>query len=426
MTPKEMREKRARLITQARSLQTEMEAEGTTEARATELEGQFNGLITEAEGLARRAEREENLQSMEASLEDGDNRRPAGQEGRQAGDPAPGEISYREAFHQWMVAGGDRHEMTPEARAVLDQGQTQFSPEQRAQTAGTAAAGGNLVPDEAMQAIVKAMAAWGPMYSDGFATVINTGGGGSMPIPGLDDTDKTAEANTSEGQALTDDGGKDAVFTKFSLEDFMYDTEWLRVSIQLATSGMVNMENLLGELLGERLGRKANAVLTTGSGAGQPQGIVTGATASGVTIASNAAITADELLKVFHSVDPAYRGSPKFGAMFNDNTLLALHQLKDGQGNYLVREAPDGAGRLRIGAVSVKYTVNQAMADIGGNARSVIMGDMGKYYVRKIGGVVLGTDRGKEFWPGFGIAGYTRMDGAVADAKAIKALVHPA
>jgi len=424
-TVRELREQRARLITQARAKHSEIVAD-TTEARAAEIETEFNAMIAQAEGLERQATSLEALERAEASLESGDPRRPDGNEGRAAADPAPEGVTYRQAFYELMGAGGDTHAMRLEARAALAAGPEGSTPEQRAQTVGTAGAGGNIVPDEMMAPIVRAMAAWGPMYDDGFATVINTTGGGSLPIPGLDDTAKTAEDNTSEGVALTDDGGKDAVFTKQTLGDYMIDTEWLRVSVQLATSGLVNMENLLGDLLGERLGRKANASLTIGSGSGEALGIVTGAAASGVTIASNAAITADELLKVFHSVDPAYRASPKFGMMFNDATLLALHQLKDGQGNYLIKAAPDGSGRIQIGAVSVKYKINQAMAGIGANARSVVIGDMGKYFVRKIGNVVVGSDRGARFFPGFGVAGFARFDGAVADLRAIKALVHPA
>jgi HK97 family phage major capsid protein len=152
---------------------------------------------------------------------------------------------------------------------------------------------------------------------------------------------------------------------------------------------------------------------------------VTGASA-GPAAAAAAAIAADDLLALYHAVDPAYRGSPKFRAQFNDNTLLALHKLKDGDGNYLLRQAPDGSGRIVIGAVAMPYAINQAMADIGASARSVIMGDHSRYYLRKIGGPVIGTANDSAFWPNMGIAGYARMDGTVADAKAIKALVHPA
>lgn len=425
MTPKEMREKRANLITEARGLRTEIEATGTTEARAAELETRFDAMIAEAEGLAAKADKEERLAQLESGLSDGDPRRPNGHEGRGAGDPAPVSVEYREAFSQFMGVGGDVHALAPEVRAVLNGGVVQFGQEARAQTAGSATGGGNLVPDEAMAKIVKSMAAWGPMFDDDFCTVLKTPGGGSLPIPGVDDTAKEGQDNGSEGAKLTDDGGQDAVFSKATLDDFMIDTEWLRISVQLATSGMESVEGLLADLLGERLGRKANKMLTVGSGSGTAQGIVTGATSSGITISGAAAVAADELVSFYHAIDPAYRASPKFRFMFNDNTLGALHKLKDGQNNYLVQEAPDGTGKLRIGAVSVRYAINQAMADMGASARSIVGGDFSRYYVRKIGNVVIGTDRSSQFWPNFGLAGYTRLDGAVADAKAIKAFVHP-
>ncbi|WP_291732327.1 phage major capsid protein [Leisingera sp. F5] len=430
MTPKEMRAKRANLITEARGLRTEIDAEGTTEARGAELETRFKAMITEAEGLETRAQDVERLEALEASQSAGDSRRPNGGEGRSAAGGEPDAVSYRAAFHQWLGAAGEAHLLAPEVRQALARGQTQFShltPEQRAQLAGTGAAGGNLIPDEAMAPLVKAMAAFGPMFDDTFARVLKTTGGASLPIPGIDDLANEAAANTEEGNPGTGLGtGTDAVFTKKTLEDYMVETGWIGVSIQLATGAMPDVEAVLGELLGERIGRKANRDLTVGTGTGQALGVVTGATASGVNIASTSALTAEEVLDFYHSIDAAYRASAKFGAMFNDNTLLALHKLKDGQGNFLIEEAPDNAGMIKVGPVRFRYKVNPAMADIGANSRSMVMGDMGKYFVRKIGGTVLMTARDSKFQPGFGLAAYTRFDGAVADPRAIKALVHPA
>lgn len=418
MTAKELRAKRARLITEARAEQAKI-TDKTPAGEVSEIEARFTAMITEAEGLATRAEVLDRLDAAEASLANPDPRAPLGENRSASGVIVPEAISYRSAFQRLMQAGGDETQMAAEARAAL-----YAFPEFRAQTQGTAAEGGHMVPDEMMTEIVKAMAAWGPLFDDGFATVIKTQGGGSLPIPGYDDTAARAAKQATEGAALADTGTKDVVFTKDTLGDYLYDTEWLRVSIQLATGSIVNMEQLLGALLGERLGRTANDKLTIGTGTGEPLGIVTGAV-TGVTVASNAAITGDEIQALYHSVDPAYRASPKFGAMFNDTTLLALHGLKDADGKYLLQEAPDGSGRIRVGAVSMKYTINQAMANIGTVAKSMVVGDMGKYFVRKIGNVIIGTDRGKDFFPGFGIAGFTRLDGAIADVRAIKALVHP-
>ena len=47
------------------------------------------------------------------------------------------------------------------------------------------------------------------------------------------------------------------------------------------------------------------------------------------------AVTADELIDLYHSVDPAYRASPKARFMMHDTVLAAVRKLKDGDGQYL-------------------------------------------------------------------------------------------
>ena len=420
MTPKELREKRARLVTEARAKLDEI-TDKTPEARAAELEGEFNSMMAEAGRLLSRAEALEQSDAALASLDEGqESNRPEhrGQSGAVDAPRTPAPMEYRQAFQELLQRGGDIHALDPEVRKVI----ARVEAEARAQTAGTAAEGGFLVPDEMHRAIVKAMAAWGPMFAEGFATVIHTPGGGTIPIPGVDDTAGRAAKQANEGDTPANDGSGDVVFTRKTLEDFMYNTPWIKVSLQLLTGSVENMESLLGELLGERLGRTANDKLTVGSGSGEPVGVVTAA-GVGKTAASLSGITTDEFQELVHSVDPAYRTSPKFGVMMNDNTSLALSKLKDTTGRYILNEEGD---RIKMGRVSAKVTINQAMDDIGANARSMVAGDMGKYFVRKIGGTVIGTDRGATFWPNMGIAGYTRFDGALADDRAMKALVHPA
>lgn len=430
---KKLREKRARLLANAREERGKI-TDKTPEGEATEIEQRFDTMLTEAENIGKEIERLERLDRLESEDRAATDRAPMGNgeagaagEHRNGGDQP---MEYRDAFYHLMVAAGDLGAVLPEARAALRRGQVNLaqlaagSPEQRAQTVGNDGAGGFLVPDEGMKPLIKAMAAWGPMFDDGFATVLNTSSGSSMPIPGVDDTAGRASQNNNEGQKLADTGTKDVLFTRKTLEDYLFDTEWLKFSLQLFTNGVISMEQLLGELLGERLGRTANDVLTNGTGVGEPLGISVGASL-GLTVAGASAVTADEIQGLIHSVDPAYRASPKFGMMFNDNTLLALHRLKDGQGNYLLQEGGDGVSRLIIGAVKSKYTVNQAMADMGTGNRSMVAGDMGKYFVRKIGNTVIGTSRDSNFWPHFGVAGYQRLDGTVAEPVAIRALQHP-
>jgi HK97 family phage major capsid protein len=220
---------------------------------------------------------------------------------------------------------------------------------------------------------------------------------------------------------LVDDGGKDVVFGEKVLNAFAFNTEWLRVSKELDDDSIFAMEQFIGGLLGERLGRIANLQLTTGSGSGAPNGIVT-ASSLGKTAAATAAITWDEILDLEHSVDPAYRVGPKVGYMFNDATLLAARKLKDGDGNYLWQ-----MGNVQAGVPNTfngrQYAINQDMAGLGAAAKVMLFGDMSKYYVRKVGSPLIGAIQDKDFWPGFGIAGYIRFDGELADTAAVKHLI---
>jgi HK97 family phage major capsid protein len=414
MLAKELRQKAARIVANARSKFDEI-TDSTPAERAAEIEREHDAMMVEHDQIIARAERLERLETAESRARQGDDRRPRGEDGHtEGGQDDAATVSYRQAFARMLMAGADMSALDSETRTAIQAG---FNREVRVQTAGTNAAGGFTVPVELATFIDRAMAAWGPMYDDNICTVINNGRGNEIGIPTIDDTAKTGAIKT-EGVAVADDGSQDVVVGRKVLNAFTYDTEFVKFSMELASDSDFNWEQLLGQLLGERLGRLANSALTIGTGTNEPNGIVTAA-ALGKTAASATAITSDEILDFVHSVDPAYRSSPKARVMFNDTTLLLLRKLKDGQGNYLITEAPDGSGRLRVGAVSVPYSINQAMASPAATARTMVFGDFSRYYVRKAGGPMIGVLR-ERFWPDLGIAGLIRLDGEIGVAGPIK------
>ena len=190
-------------------------------------------------------------------------------------------------------------------------------------------------------------------------------------------------------------------------------------SAELNTDSVLNMESFLGRLLGERMARIANSKLTTGSGSSDVEGIVTNS-AAGVTAASATAVTADEIIDLVHSVDPAYRvGNAAF--MMNDSTLAAVRKLKDGDGNYLWQMSNYQAGvpQNRLG---YNVVVNQDMDSIATAKKTILFGDMSYYYVRKVGQPAIYVAR-ERFAPDFGILGYIRFDGVLSNTAAIKHLV---
>ena len=415
---KELREEQARIATNARAKFDEIK-DDTPEERAQEIEREFDAMMADHDKLNSKAERLEKLDTIERQMNKADSRRPAGKaEGRGVADEdLP---TYREAFAEMLRSKvPDAAPMSEAAQHVLRQGRVDLPAEQRAQTT-TNSAGGYSIPTELSNILVKSMLAWGPMYDPGITTELVTTGGGAIDMPTVNDTAVTAGAHT-EGATFTDDGGKDVTFGQKTLNSYAFDTEWLRVSKELADDSIFAMETLLGSLLGERLGRIANLQLTTGSGSSAPNGVVT-ASSLGVTAAGTAAITFDEILDLEHSVDPAYRSGPNVRYMLNDATLLAVRKLKDGDGNYLWQ-----MGNVQAGIPSTingrPYSINQAMDSLAAAKKVMTFGDMSKYYVRKVGAPLIGAIQDKDFWPGFGVAGYIRFDGELSYTAAVKHLI---
>ncbi|WP_439150756.1 phage major capsid protein [Sulfitobacter sp.] len=421
---KTLREQMANAATEARSLLDQASAE-KDEKRAAELEAQHDKAMADYDAMDAKAERLAKMEDIEARANEAreteerakrESRRPGSEPGESRNG---GDMDYRSAFHDYLRNEGRKGDMNPEARAVLEAGYSALNAEQRAQTT-TAAAGGYSIPEQMMTEITRSMLAFGPMYDPGVTREIVTTGGNPMPWPTVNDTAVTAGAHT-EGATLTDDGGKDVTFGTKQLDAFAYDTEWLRISKELMDDSFLAVETLIGALLGERLGRIANLQLTTGTGSSAPNGIVT-ASSLGVTAAATAAITADEIIDLQHSVDPAYRTAPGVAYMMNDSTLQAVRKLKDGQGNYLWQ-----GGNVQVGIPQTlngsRVVVNQQVASLGTAAKVMLFGDMQKYFVRKVGQPLIGAISDKDFWPGVGVAGYIRFDGELSDTAAIKHLI---
>ena len=409
-----LQEQRGRLVTQAREALEEIKT-NTDESRSAELEQRHDTIMAEFDAVEAKIAREERVAKLEREEEECRAKsRPNMGEGEGRGQDEPAKPSYRDAFVALARCGFNPQELSDEQRAVIKEGVAEF----RAQST-TAGAGGYTVPTDLAAVVDKTMKAWGPMYDEAICTVLNTSGGNPLDFPKTDDT-AVAAAQHTEATAMTDDGGVDATFTKMTLGAFAYDTEWVQISMEIMQDSAIDIEQFIGELLGERLARRVNSELTVGDGTGDPLGIVA-ASAAGKTSASTTAFIADELIDLLHSVDPAYRASPKARWQFNDTTLSQIRKLKDGNGQYIW-----SMGDIRTGEpgrlLGYNYSVNQAMVNAATGTKPVIFGDHSKYYVRKVGAPVVGVRR-EYYWPNIGLAGIVRLDGDLIQTSAVKHLI---
>lgn len=427
MELKEIREKQQKLVADARSKLEEIK-DDTPEARAKEIESEYDKIMADYDRLEERAKREEKLQerasSLEASLTAADDRRPGvedrsapaagGQPQEQAQTEAQQTEEYRNAFRSFLRYGMSG--LSQDQRSILKK----YESEVRTfvgQGVGTAGIGGALVPEGFMAELVVALKAWGPMLDPGVTRRLDTATGNSIPWPTMDDT-------SNEGALIAENTQVALAEIEFGtkvLDAFKYTSGVVLVASELLQDSALNVEEIVRNAMAERIGRIGNRHLTVGTGNSQPNGIVT-ASSAGKTAAAQAAFTFDEIIALEHSVDPAYRADPSCRFMFNDATLQAIRKLKDGEGRYIWQPADMKAG-IPSNIDGYAYVVNQAMASPAQGTKPIVFGAMNRYVVRMVKQFAIRrlVERYADY-DQTGFIGFTRLDGELLDTAAVKHL----
>lgn len=288
--------------------------------------------------------------------------------------------------------------------------------EYRALDPGTDSAGGYVVPQLFRNEIQKKMKAFGGVRDA--ARVITTDSGQNLEWPTFDGTAQVGAIVAANVQVAE----LDPAFGIASLDSYLWSSKLVRVPIQLLQDSGVDMNGFLADALAERIARIQNTKFTVGTGTGEPDGVAVGATV-GKTAASTTAITADELIDLYHSVDPAYRAN--FSWMMHDNTIAAIRKLKESTTNAYIWQPGLQAG-VPDTLLGRPVIVNQDMdAALAATDVAVLGGDFSRYYViRDVQGFELMVL--KERYADYhqvGYLGFSRADGTKADTAAVKSLV---
>jgi HK97 family phage major capsid protein len=321
--------------------------------------------------------------------------------------------TYESAFYGYLKGGMAR--LTNDQRLVLEKGAGEI---QNALSVGTNTAGGYLVPPGYRDEFIVQMKNYGRVQD--VATVIYTDSGQPLQWPTMNDT-------TNVGRLLAENtqmSETDVVIGTATLGAYVYSSDLTRVSLQLANDSAFSTKDFVQRAHAERIGRIVNQHFTTGTGTSQPQGIVTGAT-SGKTAAGVATFTADELIDLQHSVDPAYRNE-RSQFMLSDTALAIARKLKDSQNRYLFQ--PGGPAGTAAGVPDTiagsPYVVNNDMAVPATGVKSVLYGDFQAGYVIRIVQdiqVIVFTERYLDFLQ-VGHSSFMRADGKTQNTSAYKAL----
>lgn len=289
-------------------------------------------------------------------------------------------------------------------------------PEFRAQTKGTASAGGYLVPTTTAARITERMKAFGGLAEE--AENITTDSGEAMNWATEDDTGNTAEI-VAEGAAAAS-AGADKVFGQTTLGAFKYEATGtgnlpMKVSWELLEDSPLNLEQHIADNFARRIMRKFSVDIISGNGTTAPQGIAAAQTAFDEIAANATGPTYAELLGAVAALDPEYRSNAKW--LVNDATWFRLLAMTDGADRPLILpQAQAGiGGPVPAQLLGYPVIIDQGMASIGDQAKFAIFGDLREsYIVRRVNGFHLLRLNELYAVNGFvGFLGWARMDGRV-------------
>lgn len=250
--------------------------------------------------------------------------------------------------------------------------------------------------------------------------VMRTDTGADMPWPTSDDT---SNKGAIIGESSVPDT-QDVSFGQVIFRAHKWTSKFVKVPFELLEDSAFNLASILGDMLGERLGRIQNEHYTTGTGVGQPMGFVNAAATFTTGVAAGA-IDWDDVIGLEHSVDPAYRAGSIY--MAHDTVISALRLVKDGQGRPIWTSGAQAGVPDTINGKMI-VTNNDMASTLTSGSKSLAFGDFSKYKIRDVNGVRL-VRLNERFADADQIAfvAFARGDGNLLNAGVapIKVLTHP-
>ncbi|NJM54603.1 MAG: phage major capsid protein [Verrucomicrobiae bacterium] len=266
--------------------------------------------------------------------------------------------------------------MLRDYRSVAHHAREERMRESRAMTTFAVANGGALVPETFVRSLELNMLAFGGVRQ--VAETMFTSTGERIAWPTADDT---SNQGVLLGESQPIGASTEPSFGMIYWDAYKFSSKPVLVPYELLQDSFIDLPGLLGQMLGERIGRVTATYHTTGDGANKPKGIITNAVV-GVTAGSATTITYDEVIQLEHSVDPAYRNGAEY--MFHDNLCLHFRLLKDGNGQYLWQNGANAMAPDRINGRP--YTISMEMASaMAASAKTVLFGQLSRHKIRRVG-----------------------------------------
>ncbi len=339
MNLKEMREKRARLLAEARQIldHAESEKRSVNDDEST----RYDALIAEMNGLSAQIEQAERAQERRGQLEDLE--RNYGQAGGRSPRPEPGEQrsqsadvreapEYLTAYRSYLRGG------IP-GLAARDYQLLQSVAEKRGLQMDNDIKGGFLSPMTMLNRLIKGVDDQVYIRQFGTANQSTT----SLGAPSIDadpaDADWTSEiGNTTEDDTMT-----------FGLRELdLFDCVKLVLISRKLLRARPDVENLVIDRIRYKFAITREKGYMTGNGVNKPLGLFTASNfgiSTGRDVSTGntqTAMTADGLLEAKYTLKGAYWARAKW--MFHRDGVKQLAKLKDGEGQYMWKDDGIRAG----------------------------------------------------------------------------------
>ena len=284
-----------------------------------------------------------------------------------------------------VVVESDDKSLTPKAilNTWMRKGDKGLSAEQALQIRNTMSTttttqGGFAVQSDVAKELIDSLKYFGGVR--GVATILTTDQGNPLSFPASDGTSEVGELVAENAAAAA----ADPSFTSVSLNTFKYGSKVVAAPIELLQDATIDMSAFINGRLLQRIGRIQNQHFTTGTGSGQPNGVVTAAASGKVgTTGQTTTVIFDDLVDLIASVDIAYRIPDQSKFMTSDANMAKVRKLKDSQNRPLFIPGWDGLGKAMPDTLlGYPVIINNDIAAMAANAKSILFGNFSKYYIR--------------------------------------------
>ena len=226
--------------------------------------------------------------------------------------------------------------------------------------------------------------------------------------------DCESQAEWGDGNDAEDMNNEDD-FKRFDVQAYRL-SELVKLGTVFTSDQSFAIEDYVIGKMARCFGTSEEQAFINGTGVNQPTGILhaTEGAETGVTAESDSAISYDEIIKLYMSVDKKYRKQGTW--LMNDETALALRTLKDSAGNYLWKGSDETI-------FSKPVQIVDSMPSIGKGQKVITFGDFSNYWLVQRFPMTIRTLKEKFAIRGqIGYLGCEYLDGKLIRKDAVKVL----